>query len=330
MKKLLLSISLLVVAFTQAQNQNVYNYGFVSPTTTMTSTDGWARTNQSTTPSTTALWSVSSYAVVASVSAATPASAFQNQVYATGQSCPIPNGQDGAPNSFALVNYASTSSTLTTGATISNWLISPMITVQNGDVVTFYTRKGTSGTSDFPDRLELRMSSSPATNPSSGATDTGSFSTLCTSVNPDLLNGFVYSKTWTQYSYTVTGLTVATDVKFAFRYFVTDAGTNGANSDIIGIDTFSVDRALASTESFFKNNLSIYPNPTKGNLNINSDTNVTINNAVLTDLNGRIIKNVNLNGVSNPTIDITDVNTGVYFLKVTTDQGVGTSKVIKN
>jgi len=229
-----------------------------------------------------------------------------------------------------LVNYASTSSTLTTGATISNWLISPNITVQNGDVVTFYTRKGTSGTTDYADRLELRMSSAPATNPSGGATNTGSFSTLCTSVNPDLLTGFVYSKVWTQYSYTVTGLTAATDVKFAFRYFVTDAGTNGANSDIIGIDTFSVDRALASTESFFKNNLSIYPNPTKGILNINSDTNVTINNAVLTDLNGRIIKSVNLTGVNNPTIDITDVNTGIYFIKVTTDQGVGTSKVIKN
>lgn len=295
----------------------------------MISTDSWARTNQSISPSTTALWSVASYAAV-TVSSTVAATPFQNQVYATGAVCPIPNGQDGAPNSFALVNYSSTTSIAATGATISNWLISPTINVQNGDIVTFFTRKGTSATTDYADRLELRMSTSPATNPSSGATDTGSFATLCASVNPDLLTGFVYSKVWTQYSYAVAGLTGASDVKFAFRYFVTDAGTNGANSDIIGIDTFSIDRALAATENFFKNNLSIYPNPTKGILNINSETNVIIKNAILTDLNGRIIKNVNLNGVTNPTIDITDVNTGVYFLKVATDQGVGISKVIKN
>jgi hypothetical protein len=174
------------------------------------------------------------------------------------------------------------------------------------------------------------MSTAPATNPSGGETGIGSFATLCTSVNPNLLLGFVYSKVWTQYTYTVTGLTGASDVKFAFRYFVTDGGSAGSNSDIIGIDTFSIDRAVAATENFFKNNLSIYPNPTKGVLNINSETNVIIKNAVLTDLNGRIIKNIDLNGVSNPTIDITDVIAGVYFLKVATDQGVGTSKVIKN
>ena len=208
--------------------------------------------------------------------------------------------------------------------------MTPSINVQNGDVVTFYTRKGTNGSTDYPDRLELRMSSEATTVvPSSGPTDIGSFSTLCVSVNPNLAAGFIYLNSWTQYSYTVSGLTTPTAVKFGFRYFVTDAGTNGSNSDIIGIDTFSVDRVVASTESFFKNHLSIYPNPTDGVLNINSNSKVVINSSSINDLNGRVIKEVNLDGINNPSINISDVNPGIYFLKVTTDQGIGTCKVIK-
>ena len=328
MKKPLLLLLLFFVSLLNAQN--VFNYGFTTPTATMTSTDGWSRVNQSTLPSTTALWSAASYTAV-TVSATVSATPFQIQVYGIGTVCPIPNGQDGTDNSFALVNFASTTSTATSGATISNWLMTPSINVQNGDVVTFYTRKGTNGSTDYPDRLELRMSSAATTVvPSSGPTDIGSFSTLCVSVNPTLAAGFIYSNSWTQYSYTVSGLTAPTAVKFGFRYFVTDAGTNGSNSDIIGIDTFSVDRVVASTESFFKNNLSIYPNPTDGVLFINSNNNnIIINSASITDLNGRIIKEVNIDGMNNPSINISDLNSGIYFLKVTTDQGIGTCKVMK-
>ena len=327
MKKLLLSILLFISGLLNAQN--VFNYGFTTPTATMTSTNGWSLTNQSTLPSTTALWAVASYTSV-TVSATVNATPFQNQVYGIGAVCPIPNGQDGTANSFALVNFSSTTSTAAAGATISNWLMTPSINVQNGDVVTFYTRKGTSGTTDYPDRLELRMSSAATTVvPSSGPTDIGSFSTLCVSVNPNLASGFLYSNSWTQYSYTVSGLTAPSAVKFGFRYFVTDAGTNGANSDIIGIDTFSVTRTVASTESFFKNNLSIYPNPTDGLLIINSNNNVIIHSASITDLNGRIIKEVNLDGMNNQSINLSELNSGIYFLKVTTDQGIGSCKVIK-
>jgi hypothetical protein len=36
-------------------------------------------------------------------------------------------------------------------------------------------------------------------------------------------------------------------VRFAFRYYVTDGGPSGSNSDLIGIDTFSIDRPTLST-----------------------------------------------------------------------------------
>lgn len=306
--------------------QNQFSFGFGGTTADML-TAGWVQTNQSTSASTTALWSIASYTEIASVSTATPATPFQNQVYATGDICPVPNGQDGTPNTFALVNYASTTSTSATAATISNWLISPAILVQNGDIVSFYSRKGTSGTTDYPDRLELRMSSAAThVNPSGGPTGVGSFTTVGLTINPTLAAGFVYPKVWTQYTYTVSGLSGPTSVKFAFRYFVTAGGTNGNNSDIIGIDTFSVDRTL-STNDFFRNNFSVFPNPVRDIVNVANLQNLEITSISILDINGRVVKQSNSDVTS---LQIGDLNSGVYFLKINTPEGIGTSKIIKN
>lgn len=320
MKQTLLFILLPLFGF----SQNLYNYGFSGVTTDLT-TAGWIRTNQSTSASTTSLWSVASYTQV-TVSSTVQATPFQNQVYTTGQVCPIPNGQDGTPNTFALVNFTSTTSTAASGATISNWLITPSIIVQNGDIVSFYTRKGTSGSTDFADRLELRMSSdaTPIT-PSSGPTDVGGFTTLCLSVNPTLATGFVYPKVWTSYTYTVSGLSGPTAVKFAFRYHVTDGGTNGANSDIIGIDTFSVDRTM-SADDFFKNNFSLYPNPVNNILNITVKNSMIINNISVSDINGRIF---NYDNTELSRLDVSNLSSGIYFITINTNEGKGIAKFIK-
>ncbi|WP_294678828.1 choice-of-anchor J domain-containing protein [uncultured Fluviicola sp.] len=140
----------------------------------------------------------------------------------------------GAANSYIGVNFNSTGST----GTISNWLITPNRTLKNGDVFTFYTRKPTigAGQTDYPDRLEVRLSTNGAsTNVGSGATATGDFTTLLLSVNPTLVAG-VYPQVWTQYTITISGLPAPTSGRIAFRYFVTGAGSLGSNSDYIGID----------------------------------------------------------------------------------------------
>lgn len=307
MKKTLLSL-LLVPFFGMAQNQ--YSFGFDTALTAA----GYQTTNQSG-AATTALWNKASFTLP-----------LAGPIFGSGNINTIPVGQAGGNNSFAIVNFNST-----TGAnTISNWLITPDITVENGDVVSFYTRKGTDGTTDFPDRLELRMSTAaPTVLPTGGPTGLGSFTILGTSVNPTLVAGFVYPKTWTQYTYTVSGLTGPTVVKFGFRYFVTNGGPSGANSDIIGIDTFSVDRTLG-TSDFFAKNFSVYPNPSTGIVNVASKNNNAIDAIQLTDLNGRVIKNISANGVSDTQINISDLTSGVYFLNIKTEVGSGTTKVVKN
>ncbi|WP_395681452.1 choice-of-anchor J domain-containing protein [Dokdonella sp.] len=138
---------------------------------------------------------------------------------------------NGASNAYIAANYNNTGSI----GTISNWLLTPNRTLRNGDVFQFYTRKPAGGT-DYPDRLEVRLSTNGAsTNVGSGATATGDFTTLLLSINPSLVTG-VYPQVWTQYTITISGLPAPTSGRMAFRYFVTGAGASGSNSDYIGID----------------------------------------------------------------------------------------------
>ena len=93
-----------------------------------------------------------------------------------------------------------------------------------------------------------------------------------------------------------------------------------------------IDTGMASTTFAALNNgsfeldksISIYPNPTNSIINIKSDT--EIKNIQLYDIQGRILQTTL--GNSN-TIDISDKNSGIYFLKITTDKGSKVEKISK-
>ena len=297
MKKTLLLCAVLVSAFTNAQN--LIAEGFDAYTNLATA--GWVSTNQSS-------------PLGASTWAQGGGTAFAG------------GGQAGGATSFTLCNFNSTAG----AGTISNWLITPVLNLQNGDVVTFYSRTG--GTSSpYPDGLEVRLNSTDtsAAGTPSGATGVGAFTTLAVAINPNLTTTG-YPLVWTQYSYTISGLTGVVPCKIGFRYFVTDGGPSGNNSNIIGIDTFSVDRPVASADSFFANNFSMYPNPVANELNIVAKTNNTINAISIVDMNGRTVKNSNDAGMNNTSVNVSDLNAGVYFVTIETNEGTGTSKFIKN
>lgn len=142
---------------------------------------------------------------------------------------------NGAANSYIGANFNST-----TGGSgiISTWLATPNRTFRNGDVFQFYTRKPATpaGGTDYPDRLQVRLSTNGAsTNFGAGGNTVGDFTTVLLEVNPTLVaSGYPY--TWTQYTVTISGLPAPTSGRIAFRYFVTSAGPSGSNSDYIGID----------------------------------------------------------------------------------------------
>jgi hypothetical protein len=139
---------------------------------------------------------------------------------------------NGASDSYIGANFNNVNSS----GTISNWLITPNLTLKNGDVISFFTR--TSSDNMWADRLQVRMSTNGASaNVGTGPTTVGDFTTMLLEINPNLQLS-VYPMTWTQYTITISGLSAPTSGRIAFRYFVTNGGINGTNSDYIGIDNF--------------------------------------------------------------------------------------------
>lgn len=132
-----------------------------------------------------------------------------------------------------------------TAGTISNWLISPAITLRDGDQFTFWTRT-TDGT--FPDRLQVRMSTNgTSTNVGTGSAGLGDFTNLLLDINPTYTSTG-YPTSWTQFTVTVSGVgTTGVQGRMAFRYFVENAGLLGTNSDFIGIDDIAYNSTATPT-----------------------------------------------------------------------------------
>jgi hypothetical protein len=137
----------------------------------------------------------------------------------------------GAPTAYIGANYNNTADI----GTISNWMLTPEQELNNGAVLSFWTR--TAEGSLWPDRLQVRLSTEgDSTDVGVGAEDVGVFTNLLLDINP-LLEVGGYPEAWTQYAVTLSGLPEGATGRLAFRYYVTEGGPAGNNSNYIGIDT---------------------------------------------------------------------------------------------
>lgn len=72
----------------------------------------------------------------------------------------------------------------------------------------------------------------------------------------------------------------------------------------------------------------VYPNPAANVVNV-SNTAALVSNVSLTDINGRIVKTVAFNGVSDAQVNIADLASGVYLMTINSDKGTTVKKVVK-
>lgn len=154
------------------------------------------------------------------------------------------DAQAGPTNSYLSANFNNTSG----AGTISNWAITPTRTFSDGDTFTFHTR--TVDSPQFADRLQVRLSTNGSSSDvGATATSVGDFTSLLPDIDSTLVsNG--YPDAWTQYVLTLSGLGGPTSGRIAFRYFVTDAGPDGSNSNYIGIDTLTITTAVPQPSTF--------------------------------------------------------------------------------
>lgn len=223
------------------------------------------------------------------------------------------NAFNGADSSYIASNYNATDSV----GTISNWLLTPELELANGNVFRFYTR---SPNHQFADRMQVYVSKAGSgTDVGNSATSVGTFSTLLLDINPNLTTAG-YPIVWTAYTATVSGITgTGVSGRFGFRYYVTNAGANGANSDYIGIDsvTYYAPAVATGITKVQKNAeyVSLFPNPFKNEL-IVKGTNGT---AQIYDILGKEVLTVEFeNGKA---IATGSLDRGIYIIRIMNDKG---------
>ena len=131
----------------------------------------------------------------------------------------------GAPKAYIGANFLSAPAL---GGAISTWLMTPTLSIFNGETLSFALRLLGQG---FLDTVEVYVSTSGAsTNVGASTTSTGDFSLLQTFA-ADADTG------WQNQSITMVGVAPGSSGRFAFRYLVADTTVNG---NFVGIDSVRV------------------------------------------------------------------------------------------
>jgi len=106
-----------------------------------------------------------------------------------------------------------------------------------------------------------------------------------------------------------------------------------ARANMIASDTWSIvdggpcAALLGIEDELASDKVAIHPNPVKNTLFLNFDSSINVNNVQVFDILGNEISL--LKGNFN-TIDMSNFSNGMYFVKITANEGVLTKKVIKN
>ncbi len=86
--------------------------------------------------------------------------------------------------------------------------------------------------------------------------------------------------------------------------------------------------ALGVVSTVLQNAISLYPNPTSSILFIDNPSDELITSATIYTINGSLVKNVKDNSIES--ISVSDLQTGIYFVKLTTSNQTLNYKFIKN
>jgi len=105
--------------------------------------------------------------------------------------------------------------------------------------------------------------------------------------------------------------------------------TAGGHTGGIILDKIVLVENALSNDTFLSSKFNVYPNPANNLVNV-SGGNVTFDAVNVTDLNGRVVKNVKFDAVSSTQINISELSSGMYIMNIFTNEGVATKKIVKN
>ena len=111
---------------------------------------------------------------------------------------------------------------------------------------------------------------------------------------------------------------------------ITMTATDAAGNEDTCTFTVTVEEILGLEDNEFYNNLLLYPNPTTGEITLMNKTATELIDAVITDVNGRIISKIDLRKGGNVTnISLQSFAAGMYFIKINADNTTIVKRIIK-
>ena len=118
---------------------------------------------------------------------------------------------------------------------LSAWLLTPVLTVKNGDKISFYTRGDT--TRYFTDRMQVLLNKTGSEYIGHSQNSMGDFTTVMFDINANQSAGG-YPTTWTKYEYTFSGFSGTVNIRVGFRHYV----DHPIKARGVGIDQFKFER----------------------------------------------------------------------------------------
>lgn len=112
------------------------------------------------------------------------------------------------------------------------------------------------------------------------------------------------------------------NVQIRFQFVENDA-------DTLSIDDIVVQGTLGVNQ-FLSDKFSTYPNPATNLVTISNNDNILLTNIIVTDINGRTVKTMKINNLSEVQINVGELNSGIYFMNIDTESGKVVKKFIKN
>ena len=198
--------------------------------------------------------------------------------------------------------------------TPDNFLITPAFTIPTtaGATTTISFKLGSNEPTAFAEKISIYVFPATATGAAGIIATTPVFTRTLTVENV---------QTALTYTAVIPATLAGQSVKIALRHY------DCTDQNLLYFDDLLVTQSTLGTDDFSKANFAVYPNPATDVIKISNVNNLDITNLTITDINGRTMKQVN---TSIEAINVSDLNSGIYFLKIKTAQGEGVTKFVKN
>ncbi|MCO4822189.1 MAG: M4 family metallopeptidase [Flavobacteriaceae bacterium] len=124
---------------------------------------------------------------------------------------------------------------------------------------------------------------------------------------------------------------VAPNTTIQFSFELGSDGCNGWGGWVLDeIMVYNCADTLSSSEFNIENALNVFPNPSNGIFTIEKVSSINLRKGTIYDINGRIIKVVDLNSFSKQmNIDLSSVELGMYFMSIESDNSKHVIKLLK-